>query len=84
MKVRELQQLLDRFDGESELAVNVNFPDIDYAVKTYDFAWGYDSDYDDDDGFQLDVTMHGTDFYYPAILKKVKDAVALIPEESCR
>lgn len=83
MRVRELQTLLDAFDSESEIGVEIGFPEIDYMVKTYDFAWGYDRDYEGDEGFQLTLSIYGTDFDYPAILRRVKDAVAAIPEENC-
>lgn len=83
MKVKDLQKLLDEFDGDCELGIEIEFPQIGYAVKTYDFSWGYDSDCESESGFQLAVSLYGADFDYPAVLRKVKDVVAAIPEEYC-
>lgn len=84
MKVRELKELLGQFDAESEIAIDVRFPQIDFSVKTYSFTYDYDKDYGDGEGFQLSLDIYEADFDYPAILRRIKDAAALIPEEYCQ
>jgi hypothetical protein len=83
MKVRELRELLDAFNGESEVAIEATFPQLDFAVKAYSFAYGYDEGLGEEEGFQLSFDIYEADFDYPAVLRRVKDAVASIPEEYC-
>jgi hypothetical protein len=72
---------LEGFDGDSEVAIEVSFPGLDgWAIKTYSFSYSSD---DDSNGPKLGMSVHGSDFDYPEILRVLKDRVSAIPEGYC-
>jgi hypothetical protein len=81
MTVNDLINVLESFNGDSEVAIEVAFPGLDgWAVKTYSFSYSPDGD---SDGPKLGISIHGSDFDYPGILRVLKDRVAAIPEGYC-
>ena len=73
MKIKELSRLLDNFNEEQELTINVEFPDIDgWTVSTGDISFDVDKDYDT---LSLEIAVYLADFDYTAVWKKLEDAV---------
>jgi len=81
MKVDELRNLLDSFDGDQDICVSMKLHDFkDWSVDTYDIDWGT---HEEDNGLVLKVSIYQADFDYPGITRELKDIVEAIPERVC-
>jgi hypothetical protein len=81
MTANDLISVLESFNGDSEVAIEVAFPGLDgWTVKTYSFSYGPD---ESSDGPKLGFSIYGSNFDYPDILRVLKDRVAAIPEGYC-
>jgi hypothetical protein len=73
MKLGELRSLIDNFDDNQELIINVRFPNVnDWTVATGDISFDVDKDYGN---LSLEIAIYLADFDYTDVWKKLKDAV---------
>jgi len=80
MRVDHLRRILEEAEDHYEIAVSVEFPDIDWTVLSYDIALEVEENGEDP---TLAIRVCQADFDYPDILRRVKDGAAAIPEGVC-
>ncbi|OFK23024.1 hypothetical protein [Olsenella sp. HMSC062G07] len=76
MLVRDLIRQLEEFDEDEVVAVDVVFPQIDWAVRDYPLM----VELNDDGQPALIVTVGEGQFDFPDVLQRLKARVDAIPE----
>jgi len=78
MKVSELIDFLENFDGDKEVSILVHLPDFeDWDISECSFAVSMDEDSGEP---VLRTAVYMSDFDYPEILSELRDLVEAIPE----
>jgi hypothetical protein len=76
MRTKDLKEMLDYFDDNSEVCVSAVFPELDnWEIKSYAITADADTD---GDGLQINMHMYGTDFDYPDPMALIEEAALAI------
>jgi hypothetical protein len=73
MTIGELRSLIDNFEDDQDLIINVKFPNVDgWTVGTGDIGYDVDENYGT---LSLEISVYLADFDYTDVWKKLKDVV---------
>jgi hypothetical protein len=76
MRTKDLKDMLDCFDDNSDVCISAVFPELDnWEVKSYAITAEPDTH---GDGLQINLHVYGTDFDYPDPMVLIEEAAAAI------